>query len=60
VSRSVFVLILPIAGFYGTKGSGTTSTVPSARYGGSSWTSTTGDLFTFGGFGKVKKKKKKN
>jgi hypothetical protein len=40
-----------LAGVYGTKGVGTTSTVPGARYVGQFSISPNGDFWLFGGYG---------
>lgn len=38
-------------GVYGTKGVASSSNIPGARYGASSWTDTSGNLWLFGGLG---------
>jgi hypothetical protein len=46
--NSTFFFLL--SGFYGTRGEGTSSTVPPVRYGATSWTATDGRFFLLGGF----------
>jgi len=42
---------LSFQGIYGTKGTGTTNTMPGSRYNPNSWTDLDGNLWVFGGWG---------
>ena len=49
--NSIFFVHILFSGIYGTKGTGTTSTIPGGRSDASSWTDPNGNIWLFGGDG---------
>jgi len=43
--------VFHLSGIYGTKGTGTTSTVPGSRYSSATWSDSNENLWLFGGYG---------